>query len=262
MQQLLNEVETLIIEKKKDYAIVKLNNGKVNAINLPLLKDLKKTFNALNADDSIKGAILAGRPHVFSAGLDVMSLATMNEAQMLDFWVTYMEVMQALVGFSKPLVSAITGYAPAGGTILVLCTDYRIMGKGAKHVIGMHEFKMHMQIPEMLCDVYAYHLGEVQAWKAIQKRQLFNSDEALEVGLVDESVEVEEVLERAETYLEQLIYVYPKVFAQSKKWFRRRLYQIVFERDLDALAQQTLAFNKDPQLQAKVVEFMMSLKKK
>ena len=124
---------------------------------------MQNTFAALDKDNSVKGVILAGRPHVFSAGLDVMGLATMNEAQMVDFWETYMYVMQNLVSFSKPLVCAITGYAPAGATILTLCTDYRIMGKGAKHVVGMHEFKMSMQSAKMLCDGYAYHLGELNS---------------------------------------------------------------------------------------------------
>jgi len=256
------EAKTLEVQLKENYAIVQLNNGKVNAINTPLLKDLKQTFEALEKDESIKGAILAGRPNVFSAGLDVMSLATMNEEQMVDFWESYMYVMQALVSFSKPLVSAITGYAPAGATILILCTDYRVMGKGAKHVVGMHEFKMHMQIPEMLCDVYAYHLGELKAWKYVQQARLFNSDEALVEGLVDESVEVEEVMERAEKHLKKQIHVFHKVFSQSKKWFRKELSKVVMKRSVPTLASQTVAFNKDPELQAKVVEFLMSLQNK
>ena len=262
MSEITYAAETLNVEIKENYAIVQLNNGKVNAINIALLKDLQKTFETLDKDGNIKGVILAGRPHVFSAGLDVMSLASMNETQMVDFWESYMYVMQNLVGFSKPLVCAITGYAPAGATILALCTDYRIMGKGPKHVMGMHEFKMHMQIPEMLCDVYAYHLGELKSWKAVQQAKLYNSDEALAEGLVDESVEVEEVMERAEKYLKKLMIVFPKVFAASKKYFRRELHKIVFDRDITAIAKETVEFNKNPALQAKVIEFMMSLASK
>lgn len=262
MQQVTYEAKTLNIELKENYAIVQLNSGKVNAINTQLLKDLKQTFNALDKDDNIKGAILTGRPHVFSGGLDIMSIATLDKAGLLDFWVSYMEVLQSLVTFSKPLVSAITGYAPAGATILVLCTDYRVMGRGLKHVIGMHEFKMQMQIPEMLCDVYAYHLGEIKAWKAIQESRLYNSDDAVIVGLVDESVEVDQVMERAEKHLKKQIKVFGKVFSQSKKIFRKDLRKIVMERDLSVLAAETVAFNDDPQLKAKVFEFMMSLKNK
>ncbi|MEM1119587.1 MAG: enoyl-CoA hydratase/isomerase family protein [Bacteroidota bacterium] len=262
MENTAYTAETLEVEIKDDYAVVVLNNGKVNAINTALLKDLKKTFAELHQDDSIKGAILAGRPNVFSAGLDVMGLATMNEAQMVDFWETYMHVMQNLVTFSKPLVSAMTGYAPAGATILTLCTDYRVMAKGPKHVVGMHEFKMSMQIPEMLSDVYAYHMGEIKAWKAVQQARLYNSDEALAQGLVDESVEVDEVMERAEKHLKKVMQVHPKVYATSKKWMNKALYKIVVDRDVTALAKETVAFNQDPELQAYVIEFMMRLRNK
>ena len=256
------EAKSLLIEIKDDYAIVQLNNGKVNAINTQLLLDLKEIFDALAKDKNVKGVVLSGRPHAFSGGLDVMSLATLDKEGMIHFWESYMLTLQAMVTFSKSLVCAITGYAPAGATILTLCTDYRIMGKGPKHVVGMHEFKMQMQIPEMLCDVYAYHLGEVKAWKAVQQAKLFNSDEALAEGLVDESVEVEEVLERAEAYLKKQIKIFPKVFAESKRILRKGLYKVVVDRDIKAIAKETVEFNDDPELKAKIVEFMMSLKNK
>jgi len=256
------DAKSLLIEIKEDYAIVQLNNGKVNAINTQLLVDLKEIFDALAKDKNVKGAVLSGRPNAFSGGVDVMSLATLDEIGMIHFWKSYMLTLQSLVKFPKPLVCAITGYAPAGATILTLCTDYRVMGKGAKHVVGMHEFKMQMQIPEMLCDIYAYHLGEVKAWKAVQQAKLFNSDEALLEGLVDESVEVEEVLDRAEAYLKKQIKIFPKVFAESKRIFRKGLYKVVVERDIVAIAKETVAFNNDPELKAKIVEFLMSLKTK
>ena len=194
--------------RKSNYAIVEINNGKVNAINESLGRDLIEAFGQLEEDDDIKGVILAGRPHCFSAGLDIVSLAQSDREGGKNFWRAYLGAVQCMIRFPKPLVCAITGYAPAGATILTLCADYRVMGKGAKHRIGMHEFKMSMLIPELLCDVYAYHLGEKVAWKAVQEAKLFSSDEALAMGLVDESVEVEEVVERAEKHLKKMMNVY------------------------------------------------------
>ena len=256
------DTKTLKLIPKENYVIIELDNGKVNAINTPLLKEIILTLDILDKDDEVKGVILSGRPHAFSGGLDVVFLATLDEAGQLEFWESYMGAMQSLVSFSKPLVCAITGYAPAGATILALCTDYRVMGRGAKHVFGMHEFKLQMQIPELLCDVYAYYLGEVQAWNAIQKAKLYNSDEALTVGLVDESVEVEEVLERAEKHLIKQINVFHKVFYQSKLYFRKKLYQLVMERDIKQLAREFVTFNSDPVLQERARVFAESLKKK
>ena len=260
--QIEYKAETLQIEIKDNYAIVQLSNGKVNVINTPLVKDLKATFEALDKDKNIKGVILSGRPHAFSAGLDIVSLAGYSPEEMIEFWENYMYTMQAMVKFSKPLVCAITGFAPAGGTILALCSDYRIMGKGEKHVIGMPEFELNLQIPQMLCDVYAYYLGEVKAWQSIQKAKLFNSDEALIVGLVDESVEVEEVLPRAERHLKKQIQVYHKVFNETKRFVRRGLHQVVLEQDVPKMAREFLAFNSDPFFKKMMQMFVARLKKK
>ena len=150
------DTKTLKLIPKENYVIIELDNGKVNAINTPLLKEIILTLDILDKDDEVKGVILSGRPHAFSGGLDVVFLATLDEAGQLEFWESYMGAMQSLVSFSKPLVCALTGYAPAGATILALCTDYRVMGRGAKHVFGMHEFKLQMQIPE-LCYVMCMH---------------------------------------------------------------------------------------------------------
>lgn len=248
------------IQAKGDYTIIVMDSGKVNAINTDLARSLKEAFQELDADEAVKGVILTGRPHCFSAGLDVAHLATMGDVGGREFWRQYMGALQAMVRFSKPFVCAMTGYAPAGATIFTLCADYRIMGKGDKHKMGMHEFKMNMQIPEMLCDIYAYHLGEVQAWKAVQAAKLFSSDEALAMGLVDESVEVEEVMPRAEKHIQRLVNVYGKVYSKSKAIFRKDLRKIV-DRDIEALIDDIITFNNDPYLKGMVEMFAASLKK-
>jgi len=254
------EITTLQINQDKDYAIVQIDNGKVNGITTKLLSDLRYTFRAFDQDDSVKGIILTGRPHCFSAGLNVKALALSTPEQLNEFWVQFHYALQEMIRFSKPYVCAITGYAPAGGTILTCTADYRIMGKGEKHKIGMHEFKMSMQIPELFCDIYAYVLGEKQAWEAVQKAKLFSSDEALAVGLVNESVEVEEVLERAEKYMKRQINVYGKVYSATKKILRQGLLKVV-DRDFEPMLAKIAEDSADPQAKMMAQMFLASLKK-
>ena len=253
-------METLNIISKNDYAIVEINNGKVNAINESLSRDLMEAFSQLGQDDEVKGVILAGRPNCFSAGLDIVSLAQADREGGKDFWRAYLGAVQSMIRFPKPLVCAITGYAPAGATILTLCADYRVMAKGDKHKIGMHEFRMSMLIPEMMSDVYAYHLGEKQAWKAVQQARLFSSDEALEIGLVDESVEVEEVLGRAEKHLKKVMGVYLPVYAKSKEYFRKALLKLV-GRPIEPMIETIAEGYDDPFVKQSMSMFLMSLKK-
>jgi len=253
-------VDTLKIHEKKGYVIVELDNGKVNALDTSMWKELKEVFSDLDKNEAVKGVILAGRPNCFSAGLDIVHLAQSGLEGSKEFWRQALTALQTMIRFSKPLVGAITGYAPAGATILALTTDYRIMGKGEKHVIGMHEFKMSMQIPEMLCDIYAYHMGEKESWVAVQKAKLHHSDEAVEVGLVNESVAVEEVMDRAENHLKKLIGVYGPVYKKSKEYFRKNLLSLV-DVDIESQVKEIASQWDDPFVKQSMQMFLASLKK-
>lgn len=254
-------MQTINIEKKNGYAIIQIDNGKVNAINTLLLRDLKETFLNFDKDDDVKGIILTGRPHCFSAGIDIISVAQQKMGGMDVFWGEFIQALQAMVRFSKPYVCAITGYAPAGGTILTCTADYRIMAKGAKHKIGMHEFKMSLQIPEILCDIFAYTIGEKRAWEAVQKIELFSSDEALAIGLVNESVEVEEVLPRAEAYLQNQIKIYHKVHKLTKQYLRKGLLEVV-DVDVEKRVAAIIKDYNDPEALKMMKMFVGSLQKK
>lgn len=253
-------MQSLNIERHAQHAVIQMDHGKVNAIDIPLARDLRDAFLELEADEAVKGLILCGRPHCFSAGLNILSLAQGGIDGAREFWQYYHQAIQAMVRYSRPFVCAITGYAPAGGTILTLAADYRIMGKGAKHVMGMNEFKMSMQIPELLSDIFAYQLGEREAWKAVQEARLFNSDEALTAGLVDESVEVEKVMERAEKKLKKLMAVHTPVYQKNKKYLRKDLLELV-DRDFEPMIEEVLENLKDPFVQQSIQMFLMSLKK-
>ena len=253
-------MESLNIEYKKDYAIVQIDNGKVNAINTALARDLGAAFHELSENDKVKGILLTGRPHCFSAGLDIVSLAKGGPEGALEFWNYLLPAIQAMIRYPKPLVCAITGYAPAGGTILTLTADYRVMGKGEKHVMGMNEFRTSMQIPELFSDIFAYHLGEKLAWKMIQNATLVNSDQALELGLVDESVEVEEVMERAEKQLKKMIHVYGKVFSKTKYYLRKDLLKVI-DKDVEQMVNIIAEDFNDPFVQQSIAMFLASLKK-
>lgn len=253
-------METLKLSNEEGVLQVLLDHGKVNAIDTQMLLDLNQVFANADADNAVKGLILTGRDHCFSAGLDVAHLATIGVEGCKEFWRQYLMLCQHMVRFSKPFVCAITGYAPAGATILALTADYRVMGRGDKNKIGMHEFKMSMQIPELLCDIYAYHAGKRQAWENIQQARLMGSDEALEEGLINESVEVEEVLEKAKKHMAKVLRVHAPVYIRTKGYLRKELLDIV-DRDMEAMVNVIAADWGDPFVQAGLKAFAASLKK-
>lgn len=251
----------LITTIENNIAIVQLNNGKVNAISHQLAKELKECFLTLSQNETVDGVILTGHTGAFSAGLDVVEQAQMNEDETQAFWVDYYGALQAMVLYPKPFVCAITGFAPAGGTILTLCADYRIMAQEPKHVIGMHEFKLSMIVPELMMDLWCYTLGEQKAFQALQNAKLFSAQEALEENIVQAIAPADQVLALAKKHLEKCLLVYGPVYIESKRLARKKLLALV-DRDLDQMASEFVATGKDPELKKRVQAFATQLKQK
>ena len=253
-------MDTLNVEIKNGYALVQIDNGKVNAINTNLARDLRDIFLEYAENDKIGGIALIGKPHCFSAGLDIMMMATSGMDDIVEYWKIYMEALQAMVRFPKPFICGITGFAPAAATCVALCADYRIMGQGDKHVIGLNEFKMSLVIPEMMGDIYAYHLGEKAAWEAVQSAQVFTAQEACSIGLVNEAVAVDEVVAKTEERMERMLKVLPSTYAISISVMRKGLLEVV-NRDISTMLQNIRTHLEDPVTKRMFELFLAKLKK-
>lgn len=82
-------MNTLEVNYKDKYAIVQMNRGKVNAINFEMVQELRDTFHALEENVKVKGVILTGQPHYFSAGLDLIELFQYDKGQIRDFFTSF-----------------------------------------------------------------------------------------------------------------------------------------------------------------------------
>lgn len=253
-------METLKIIRKDKYVICEIDNGKVNAIDVELSKDLISFFESAETDDTIEGVILTGRPHCFSAGLNIMKLAGGEEA-LRQFWQAHLKALQLMVSFSKPFIAAITGYAPAAGTTLACTADYRIMGRGKKHVIGMHEMKLSLVIPELMVRLYSHWIGPAKAMECFLHSKLMHADEAMSIGLVNEACEVEEVLPRAEALMQEWTSYYVKANQNSKRYFKKDLVQKL-DMEIEPMIEEILVSALDPMTFQKMMEFQMKVKAK
>lgn len=93
---------------------------------------------------------------------------------------------ETLYGFPKPLVAAIDGPSPAGGCMLALTADYRVMTANDKYVIGLNEVAVGIRAPWWLCDMMSDCVGRRQAERLLQLGLLVPASQAHTLGLVDE----------------------------------------------------------------------------
>jgi len=177
----------ILIKTEDRIANLFLDRGKSNAMDSVLLQELNTSIEELKLNPAIEGVIIHGKEGFFSAGLDLIALYEYNEAEIKSFWSLFLKTTQELASFPKPIIAAISGHSPAGGCVIALCCDYRIMADG-KFIIGLNEIPVGLIVPESIFHLYSFWLGKGNAYRFLLEGKLLSPQEALQVGLVDEVV--------------------------------------------------------------------------
>lgn len=177
-------------ERAGNLVLLRLDKKRGNAIDGPLVEDLLTAARDLAADRDVRGVLLASaHPKLFCPGLDLVSLVELDRAALGAFMLRFVEMMTALYSLPKPLVAAVSGHAVAGGCVLALTADWRILARGAR--VGLNEVKVGLPLPWSV----ALLLKSVVPAAALSRVALLGRDvsgeEALSAGLADELAEVE-----------------------------------------------------------------------
>ena len=171
-----------------DIGVISIDRPPVNAINPELVSHLTDAFHSFKSNDDINGVVLQGRDGIFSAGLDITHLFPKDREYIENFWKDFSSLLLSMFSYEKPLYSSIGVHCPAGGTVMVIMTDYRIMAEG-RYVIGLNEVDVGLTVPYGLSSVFQYVTGTRNAEDLLLKARLISPDEALRKGLVDELCE-------------------------------------------------------------------------
>lgn len=210
--------------QKDDYQIIQLNRGKANPINNEMVKTIREKLEEVAADDTTRAIIWTGNTDgFFSVGLDLKELFFYDKEQIIDFWVNWEAMVMELIAFPKPVVAAINGYSPAGGCVLAITCDYRMMAASKKFLIGLNEIGVGITIPDYIFQMYAFWIGKRKAYQNLLTAKLMHVQEAHKIGLVDEIHEMEDLLSNAEKYVQRLLKSPNKVVLDSKAVMRREL---------------------------------------
>lgn len=215
-------MNTIEVSIKDGLAIITLNRGKSNSMNREMVTELSDMLHNIENDANIGGVLITGKEHFFSAGLDLIELYNYSEEEAKDFWHVFLNFVAKITAFRKPLVAAINGHSPAGGCVIALACDARVMAEG-KYIIGLNEVPVGIIVPNSIFNLYAFWLGKANATRNLLEGKLFNPEEALNVGLVDELVKPESILTAAERKVRKYMAFERNTWQQSKINIRREL---------------------------------------
>jgi enoyl-CoA hydratase/carnithine racemase len=207
----------LQIEQHKEIEVIKLSRGVINSIDMNLVQQLTETLEKAKADPKIRGLILSSaNDKFFSIGFDIPYLYNLTEKEFASFYHSFNSLCLSLYTFPKPTIAALTGHAIAGGCILALCCDQRLIAEG-RRLIGLNEIKLGVPVPFIAECILRQIMDGRIVRQVVEGGGFYAPFEALRIGLVDESRPYDHLLSTAIEKISQLTSNSPNALAAIKQ---------------------------------------------
>jgi enoyl-CoA hydratase len=210
-------------------AVVRMSAGKVNALDLELVRAITATFVELDSS-AVRAIVFTGAGRAFSAGVDLWRVVDGGEDYVRAFLPALVECFETVFGTGKPVVAAVNGHAVAGGCILVSCCDRRIMAD-APGRIGVTELAVGVPFPVSALEILRFAAGAERARAAVLDADAYLPEVAVHNGLVDEVVGAEELARAALAAAARLAdRVPPDTFRLTKRQLRADVLERIGQR--------------------------------
>jgi 3,2-trans-enoyl-CoA isomerase len=200
---------------------LRLSRPPANALSPELIAALRAGIEGAPGA-GVRALVLSGAPGMFSAGLDVPLLIDCDRPAIAAAWADFYGLMRALATSPIPVVAAITGHSPAGGAVIAIFCDSRVMAEGELK-IGLNEVQVGIPVPPVIFQALRRLVGARAAERLCVSAALIPAAEALRLGLVDELVPAERVVERALEISNALLALPPIALATTRRLARADL---------------------------------------
>lgn len=206
-------------------AVVTMQHGSVNAMDLELCDELIQTFDDLTQDDGVGAIVLTGDGRAFSAGVDLKQILTGGDEYTRQFVERLSQCFLATLTVPKPVVAAVNGHAIAGGCVLAAACDHVLAADGNAR-IGLSELQVGVPFPTSALEIVRARLGP-STGRAVFGASTYAPRAAAELGFVDEVVPADELMDAAHTVAERLGAVPSATYALAKRQLHAPLHAAV-----------------------------------
>lgn len=165
-------------------ATITMDDGKVNALGVPMLEELHSAFDRAESDGAV--VILTGREGRFSGGFDLRVFSETPELlpQMLTLGA---RLAERILTFPRPVVTACTGHGVAAGCFIQLPADLRL-GIDGPFLIGLNEVKIGLTMPQFVIDLARSRLTPAHFDRAVNCAAMYSPVDAVAAGFLDRVV--------------------------------------------------------------------------
>lgn len=249
------DYETIRYEVKDSVATIYLNRPEAfNSFTPQMNKEVAIAFKSAERDTEVRAIVLTGEGKAFCAGQDIKTIPEdLDYGKLLEE--SYHPMMKALRGVTKPVIAAVNGVAAGAGMSLALACDFRLVTSKTNFVSSFLSIGL---VPDSgMMYTLPRFVGYAKALEITTLDQPIKGEEAKELGLATEFIEIDEWESRVEAFSAQLAALPMKAFSLMKRYMIEGM-NTPFEEGLDqeADAQQIAGLTADHQ------EGMLAFKEK
>jgi enoyl-CoA hydratase len=204
--------DLLTYERDDRIARITLDDGKVNALSISMLREIHAALDQAEADGAV--VVLGGREGYLSAGFDLRVFREEPERlpEMLRLGATLCERMLA---FPTPILVASSGHAIAAGSFLLLSADARI-GVDGPFKIGLNEVRIGLTMPLFVVELARQRLAPAHFDRAVVSAVMYEPAAAVTAGFLDRVVAPDELGEATAAVAADLAGLNPEAHAATK----------------------------------------------
>ena len=175
----------VLLNKSEGIGTLTLSRGKVNALNDSVVNELRSLLKACEADSDVHSIILTGEGKFFSFGFDVPEFLSFTKEQFASYLANFTDLYTYLFLYPKPVVAALNGHTIAGGCMLALACDYRVMVTGSAK-ISLNEIAFGSSVFAGSTEMLRFWIGSANATEVLYSGGMYSAEEAKSLGLVQE----------------------------------------------------------------------------
>lgn len=199
--------------------VLVMARGKANALNGAMVEEMNAVIEQAGASEDVRAVVLASESQkFFSGGFDVMEVFSYDRETMTTFFGRFIDLYEGMLRLPKPVVAAVNGHAFAGGAVLALASDARVMAEG-QFGFALNEINIGLALPPGMIRMAINAVGPVKAREMVLDGKTVTPAEAIEIGLASSLVSPESVLEQSVLRAREMAKKPPSTFGAVKRSF-------------------------------------------
>ncbi len=229
-------MEYVHVTRDRGMVTLTLSRGKVNALNGDVVAQLRHHLEVLESDRDVRAIVVTGSGGFFSFGFDIPEFRSATQDSFSRYVTAFTDLYTYLFRYPKPVVAALNGHTIAGGCMLALACDHRVMVSG-KAKISLNEIGFGSTVFAGSTEMLRFWIGGARATEVLYSGAMYSAEQAQALGLVHEVTLDDDLLPSATRSASDLATRSAPAFASIKALLRTPVLEEMTRREGESIRQ-------------------------